>query len=170
MTEQRKTVIMNANETMYLYHYGIVTRIVDGDGFFLADLITGKELEIRLLGIDAPEISNCKKLLQDERETHLPGDLLKKLGLLSKIKLAALLPIGTKISYRCNNKNNIDVYGRTLAYVFLLDNTCINEKMIREGYAKPLKKYYCDALAEYQQLFFAAKAQGKGLFEIMPMF
>lgn len=68
-----------------------MTRIVDGDGFFLADLVTGKELEIRLLGIDAPEISQCKKLFQDERETHLPGDLLKRLGLLSKIKISRLV-------------------------------------------------------------------------------
>ncbi len=103
---------MNANKIMYRYRYGIVTRIVDGDGIFIADLEAGNEFEIRLLGIDAPEISQCKKLIQDERETHLPGDLLRQLGLLSKSHLANLLPIGTKVSYRFADKNNIDLYRR----------------------------------------------------------
>ena len=30
-----------------------------------------QEFEIRFLGIDAPELKPCRKLTQDERETHL---------------------------------------------------------------------------------------------------
>ena len=57
-----------------------ITKIVDGDGLFAVDIFGKNETEIRFLGIDAPEVRRSKKLKQDERETHLPGQLLVKLG------------------------------------------------------------------------------------------
>lgn len=161
---------MKANKTMYRYQYGIVTRIVDGDGLFIADLETEKELEIRLLGIDAPEVSQCKKLLQDERETHLPGDLLKQLGLLSKSQLANLLPVGTRISYRCADKNSIDVYRRLLAFVYLTDGTCVNEILLKSGYAKPLDRYRCDQNSFYKTLNANARFNKNGLYSLVSNF
>jgi micrococcal nuclease len=61
-------------------------------------------------------------------------------------------------------QNGVDTHGRTLAYVFLPDGSCLNEVMIAEGYARPFSKYYCKALAQYQQLHMEAKAQLRGLF------
>ena len=161
---------MNANKIMYRYRYGIVTRIVDGDGIFIADLEKGNEFEIRLLGIDAPEISQCKKLIQDERETHLPGDLLRQLGLLSKSHLANLLPIGTKVLYRCADKNNIDLYRRLLAFVYLADGRCINEILLINGYAKPLDKYECDQISFYKALNTTARVEKCGLYNLVSHF
>lgn len=57
-----------------------ITRVVDGDGIFVQDIFSREEWEIRFLGIDAPEIKRCLKLDQDERETHLPGQLLIEVG------------------------------------------------------------------------------------------
>lgn len=82
---------MSAKEIQYKYEYGIATRIVDGDGIYVTNLITGKEIEIRLLGIDAPEISDCKKLRQDEKETHVPGEFLMVLGRASKKYLTDII-------------------------------------------------------------------------------
>ncbi|MBK8669577.1 MAG: hypothetical protein IPN89_08960 [Saprospiraceae bacterium] len=57
-----------------------VVKIVDGDGLIVKNIITKKEEEIRLYGIDAPEIKLGDKLKQDERELHLPGTFLLTLG------------------------------------------------------------------------------------------
>ena len=60
-------------------HYEIV-KVIDGDGIIVKNIFTKKEEEVRLLGIDAPEIKKCKKLMQDERETHIAGQFLIELG------------------------------------------------------------------------------------------
>jgi len=55
------------------------------------------ETEVRLLGIDAPAVKKCRKLLQDEREAHLPGQLLMELGNISRQYLAS---VGRNITNR----------------------------------------------------------------------
>lgn len=52
----------------------------DGDGIFVKNLITNEVIEIRFYGIDAPELTPCKKLKQDELETSVSGRLLIELG------------------------------------------------------------------------------------------
>ncbi len=158
---------MNAKELKYRYEYGVVTRIVDGDGIFIMNLTTKKELEIRLLGIDAPEMSNCKKLRQDERETHVPGGLLIELGRASKQYLQTLLPIGTTISYVSAVKSNLDVYGRLLAYVYLKDGRCANQEIVRAGYAKAFDKYECDQLSLLLGLNAEARREQRGNYQVV---
>lgn len=143
-----------------------VARVVDGDGLFVYDIFTKKEIEIRLLGIDAPELKRCKKLIQDERETHLPGQLLMELGQHSFKYLSSLAPKNTNISFLTESANSTDPYGRTLAYVFLPDGTCLNEEMIRSGYAKPFDKYFCSQLSYYQQLAIFAKGEQRGNYRL----
>ena len=138
----------DAKELINMFTHYKVSKVVDGDGLYCYNIFNKKEIEIRLLGIDAPEIKRCRKLKQDERELHLPGQLLIELD----------------ITFITEAKNEIDLFGRTLAYVFLSDGTCINEKMIKEGYAKPYNKFYSTQLSGYQQLNFAAKAESKGLY------
>jgi len=147
-----------------------IIKVVDGDGIFVINIFNKLEEEIRFLGIDAPEIRRSKKLQQDERETHLPGQLLLSLGHQSKTFLNTIAPVGTSVTIQMEKSNSIDSYGRTLAYVFLTDCTCLNEIMISEGFAKPFSKYYCRALAEYLQLSFSARSQQKGLFGLVSNF
>lgn len=141
-----------------------ITKIVDGDGLFVIDMFKQNETEIRFLGIDAPEIRSSKKLRQDERETHLPGQLLLELGQASRQYLSTIAPVGTSITLVKEKQHSFDFYGRTLAYVLLSDGSCLNEIMIMEGYAKPYSKYYCEALPVYQTLNFTARQEGKGLY------
>lgn len=147
-----------------------VTKIVDGDGLIVQNMFNQEEEEIRLIGIDAPEIKRTRKLLQDERETHLPGAFLLELGGQSKQFLSTLVPVGTLVTIQMEKKHCYDTYGRTLAYVFLKDGTCVNEVMIIEGYAKPYSRYYCEALPLLQQLHFTAKMSKVGLFNLIPSF
>ena len=147
-----------------------IHKVIDGDGLIVVNMFGKQEEEIRLLGIDAPEIKRCRKLLQDERETHLPGQLLMELGSKSKKFLSELVPVGSHVTLQMERVNGYDVYGRTLAYAFLQEGTCINEVMIKEGYAKPYNRYGCLALADYQQLNIRARAEGKGLYQMVANF
>jgi hypothetical protein len=98
------------------------TEIIDGDTF---RLVTGDT--VRLIGIDAPELSQ-------------PG------GVLSREYLAHLIcgkPITLEMGYEDRDK-----YNRQLRFVYI-DNLCINEEMIRQGYAEarylpenPIREYY----------------------------
>lgn len=148
----------------FCLHYQKIVRLVDGDGLWVMDLFSKREQEIRLLGIDAPEIKRCKKLFQDERETHLPGQLLMELGRLSWKHLASLAPVGETVSIMTESMDSSDIYGRTLAYVHLQDDTCLNEKMITDGFAKPYDRYFCKQMARYQTLSLEARIAARGLF------
>jgi micrococcal nuclease len=147
-----------------------ILSIVDGDGMVVSNLNTSELIEIRLYGIDAPEVKKCRKLLLDEKVTRKPGSFLIKLGLLSKNYLSSIAPINTTVSIYQETKNKIDMYGRTLAYAYLPDGICINEQMIKEGYAKPLNEYYCNQLGSYQYLSNFARQGKKGLYNITQEF
>jgi micrococcal nuclease len=96
--------------------------IIDGDTFRLANGDT-----VRLIGIDAPELSQ-------------PG------GVLSREYLAHLL-LGKPITLERGSEDK-DKYDRLLRFVYI-GNLCINEEMIRQGYAEarylpenPIRDYY----------------------------
>ena len=160
-------------EVINTYHQRnsqILVKAVDGDGLILKDIFNNSEEEIRFLGIDAPEIKQCRKLIQDERETHLPGQLLLLLGRMSLNFLIELIPPGTKLTVKTENKNYLDIYGRTLAYVYLPDGRCVNEIMVAEGYAKPYSRFYCSELTNYQILNMKAKYEKRGLYSVVENF
>ncbi len=161
---------LNINECRFIKSHLFLSRVVDGDGAILNDLGNKSELEIRFLGIDAPEIKSCRKLFQDERETHIAGALLMMLGRLSFNFLNELVLPGTLLNIELEKGNEVDPYGRTLAYVYLPDGRCLNEIMIAEGYAKPYSRYYCSELTNYQILNMKAKNERKGLYEIVDNF
>jgi micrococcal nuclease len=96
--------------------------IIDGDTFRLGNGDT-----VRLIGIDAPEVSQ-------------PG------GVLSREYLAYLI-LGKPITLERGSEDR-DKYNRLLRFVYVND-LCINEEMIRQGYAEarylpesPIRDYY----------------------------
>lgn len=161
---------MDAYKQKYVRTHQKITKVVDGDGLFVVDMFEKNETEIRLLGIDAPEIKRCRKLVQDERETHMPGQLLMKLGNSSKQFLSSIAPVGTFVSLVFEKQESSDVYGRALAYVLLADGSSINERMISEGFAKPYDKHYCEALPLYQSKNIEAKQAKRGLYSEVERF
>ncbi len=159
----------NVNEHRIIKTNLNLSRVVDGDGIILNNLFNKSE-EIRFLGIDAPELKRCRKLYQDERETHIPGELLIHLGWLSFNFMKELVLPGANITIELEKNNHIDLYGRTLAYVYLNDGRCLNEIMVAEGYAKPFSRYSCRELANFQVLNMKAKNERKGLYGIVENF
>ena len=161
---------LEVSSTFMINNFCILKKIVDGDGLILKNVLNNSEEEIRFLGIDAPESKRCKKLIQDERETHRPAQLLLMLGRLSLNFLIELIPPGTKLTVKTESKDSSDIYGRTLAYVNLPDGRCVNEILVSEGYAKPYSRYYCNELTNYQVLNMKAKKERKGLYGIVDYF
>ena len=155
---------LNAKANIIKKNHLKIIKVVDGDGLIVEDIFNNQEFEIRFLGIDAPELKPCRKLTQDERETHLAAQFLMELGRKSLKYLLEIAPPNTNVSILIETENEIDLYGRTLAYVFLEDGSCLNEIMIKEGFAKPYSRYFCNELPKYQMLNLNAKNEQKGLF------
>jgi endonuclease YncB( thermonuclease family) len=88
-----------------------VSRVTDGDSLWVALSATGEPLQVRLLGIDAPEI--CQAGGQQARQ-----ELAERVQ-------------GRQVTLRTQGQ---DTYGRTLATVFV-DELNINKKMVQEGHA-----------------------------------
>jgi micrococcal nuclease len=91
-----------------------IKKFVDGDGIIAEDFITKREFEIRLYGIDAPEISYCNKIKSDEKELQMPAALLIKLGYLSFNFLKSQVNLGEVCTLVQEENNLLDKYGRSL--------------------------------------------------------
>jgi micrococcal nuclease len=109
----------------------------------------------------------CGKLDQDERETHIAGQLLMKMGRMAQKFMIEVAPPETSVTIVQEIENLKDAYGRTLAYVILPDGRCLNEIMVTEGFAKPYNRFFCSELPKYQSLSNTAKIKGKGLFSVL---
>lgn len=97
-----------------------VTKVIDGDTFWVQD-VSGNEIKVRMIGIDAPELkkTNRKEVGRFAKESK---NYLSRLILRKKIYLKFDI-------------DKFDQYRRTLAYVYLPNGTFVNEKLVKEGYA-----------------------------------
>lgn len=145
-------------------------QFVDGDGLIVEDFITKKEYEIRLYGIDAPEMNYCKKVMNDEKELQMPASLLIKLGFQSLEFLKTNVNLGDLCTLVQEENNLVDKYGRLLGYLILSDGRVLNEIMIKDGYAKPYNNVFCEMLPMYQEWNLQAKINLKGLYSIVNKF
>ena len=161
---------LNAKETTIIKSLLKIVKFVDGDGIILEDIVSKKEFEVRLYGIDAPEINYCKKIKKDEIELQVPAALLIKLGYLSFNFLKDQVSLGDVCTLVQEQNNLVDKYGRRLGYLILNDGRVLNEIMIKEGYAKPYNDVFCEMLPMYQEWNLQAKNSSKGLYSIVNKF
>ena len=161
---------LNAKETTITKSLLKIVKFVDGDGIILEDIVSKKELEVRLYGIDAPEINYCNKIKKDEIELQVPAALLIKLGHLSFNFLKDQVNLGDVCTLVQEQNNLVDKYGRLLGYLILNDGRVLNEIMIKEGYAKPYNEVFCEMLPMYQEWNLQAKNSSKGLYSIVNKF
>jgi len=161
---------LNAKETTITKSLLKIVKFVDGDGIILEDIVSKKEFEVRLYGIDAPEINYCKKIKKDEIELQVPAALLIKLGYLSFNFLKDQVNLGDVCTLVQEQNNLVDRFGRLLGYLILNDGRVLNEIMIKEGYAKPYNEVFCEMLPMYQEWNLQAKNSSKGLYSIVNKF
>ena len=106
----------------------------DGDTIVLID---GRH--VRYIGINAPEIRHSDR--EAEPNGYEAKHFNKNLVLSRKVRLEF-------------DKERTDQYGRFLAYVFLEDNTLVNQAMIENGYAYCLPRKPND---RYDEIFLKAQ-------------
>ena len=134
--------------------YYAVTRVVDGDTFWIDDG-SAKGLKIRLIGVDAPEPRNNGKKMKGYFGTESSDYLTRLIG-------------GKKVRLEYD-VGRFDQYGRTLAYVYLEDGTFVNADLVKNGYATvmttPPNVKYADTFVE---LAARARKHKKGLWKESP--
>lgn len=135
-----------------------VLRGVDGDTIHVAGLDGVPDTDIRLIGIDAPEVAH----------PPAPADCYSA----ESRDFVRMYLSGRYVWLTFGNGSTcLDAYGRTLAYVFLGggDRDMVNRQLLQRGYAKA---YIFRDNATYETLFLAdeaaAMAAGAGLWSACP--
>lgn len=98
-----------------------VTKIKDGDTFFVLNPNSAKTEEIRLIGIDAPEIHKTPK-----EDVQCYGK--------EASECLSVLIMNKRVRLQLD-KSRIDRYQRILSYVYLEDSTFVNAELLRKGFA-----------------------------------
>jgi micrococcal nuclease len=95
-----------------------VTRVVDGDTAHVE--LRGHDVTIRFIGIDTPE-------------TVAPGQPIECFGPeASNFTTQRLTGAQVRLEF---DVDRIDPYGRTLAYIWMPDDSLFNETLVRRGFA-----------------------------------
>lgn len=109
---------------------GTVVSVTDGDTLRLE--VDGRELRVRLIGIDTPEIYPEIECFGAEAEAAL----------------AALAPRGSTLGFTYD-RDPRDRFDRELMYLFSTDGTLINLELVSQGFARavlfePNDRYWND--------------------------
>ena len=128
------------------------------------------EKEIRLYGLDAPEVKLNRKMMEDEEKSSLPAELLLQFGLQALDYVLTVAPPKTSVTIITEWDNPYDYWNRQLAYIILPGGECLNELLLINGYAKVTDKYFCSKLAEYQVLNREAQLNELGIYSQVKRF
>lgn len=157
-------MLFNAIAPYFVETHYKISLILDGDSIMVQNIFSKKEKEIRLYGLDAPENKRNRKHYEDEKKSRLAAEFLIQLGKRSTDFVLSLIPPGINITIVTEEKYFYDYYNRQLAHLILPNGSCLNEILVREGYAKTMSEYYCSNLKKYQELNFLAMHSGKRLY------
>lgn len=145
------SLLCNQNIENDHYQFFVVTKIVDGDTFWIDDG-TKKGQKIRLIGVDAPESRKSR------------NKAIGEFGKESKAYATRLLQNKkVRLEY---DVGKYDQFKRALAYVYLEDGSFVNAMLVKEGYAKvmtvPPNVKYADLFLKLER---EAMKKQKGLWK-----
>ena len=120
-------------------HAQVVEEVIDGDSLRVRGIG-----EVRLIGVDTPEwnapfgkeASEFTRRLVEGKRVRLQYD-----------------------------QEKTDKYGRTLAYVYLPSGVFVNEKIIREGYGRLIRRFPFRHRDRFQRYEREARRAGRGLWD-----
>jgi micrococcal nuclease len=133
---------------------GIVTYVYDGDTIKVR-LDSGEEKKVRLIGVDSPEYND------PQEKVRLSAFLAHRFVYSRLYQKPVRLTWG---------QQDLDVYGRLLAYVWTDERTMFNETLVREGYARAYLKYPFDEVWErrFREVESEARQAERGLWRRKP--
>ena len=120
-----------------------VRQVIDGDTITVSGVGV-----VRLLGVDAPEKTG------GYRQSEPYGDAA------TKAMRALVEGQVVRLEYDGPRK---DQYNRTLAYVFLADGRCVNEAIIRAGFAETYRRFDYVKKPQFQAAEREAKDARRGM-------
>ena len=147
-----------------------IEEVLDGDSIIISHRFSKMQKEIRLYGLDAPEVQLNRKMKEDEEKSSLPAQLLMNFGMQSLQFVLSIAPPKTIVTIITEQENYFDYWNRQLGYVLLPNGKCLNEELLTNGYAKATNQYYCGMLAEYQALNRKAQLKKKGIYKVVKNF
>jgi len=157
-------------KNIHVQPFWIVEEVLDGDSLKVKQEFTQERREIRLYGLDAPEVSFSRKMREDEAKSRIPASLLLQYGLQSLDYVLSVCPPGTRITLLTEPKYRTDFWLRNLAYVILPSGECLNELILLHGWAKAANSYFCTQLPYFQYICFQAQKQKKGIYSFIEHF
>lgn len=112
---------------------GTVREVYDGDTIKV-QLNRGKDVVIRILGMDCPESKENNKCHEDEQRGWLSCEEQIPLGKRART-IASQLLLGDTVTLQSGTDQGFksDAYGRGLAYVEMSDGTDFGLEMLRRG-------------------------------------
>lgn len=126
-----------------------VRHVVDGDTLVLED-----NQRVRLIGVDTPEVDHPRYNRVGEPFGEEAKQYLK-----SRIE-------GQEVQLESGSEA-YDKYGRRLAFVYF-NNECLNESLLREGYAEAIRYLRYERKEQYLALEEEARKAGKGMWANSP--
>lgn len=160
----------NAKAPCIVESHWQIEEVLDGDSIIISHRFTQMKKEIRLYGLDAPEVKINRKMKEDEEKSSLPAELLLQFGLQSLQFVLSVAPPKTTVTIITEQENQYDYWNRQLGYVILPSGLCLNELLLQNGYAKATHEYYCGKLAEYQTMNRQAQLNGIGIYSQVKTF
>ena len=147
-----------------------IDEVLDGDSIIICNRFTHLKKEIRLYGLDAPEVKINRKMIEDEQKSSLPAELLLQFGLQSLHFVLSVAPPKTAVTIITEQDNFYDYWNRQLGYVILPNGECLNDLLLINGYAKAMHQYFCSKLAHYQILNREAQLNELGIYSQVKRF
>jgi len=147
-----------------------IEEVLDGDSIIICNRFTQMKKEIRLYGLDAPEVKINRKMIEDEEKSHLPAHLLIQFGLQSLQFVLSVAPPKTIVTIITEQENYYDYWNRQLGYVILPGGECLNDLLLINGYAKATSQYYCSRIGEFLDFNRQAQLDNKGIYSFVNKF
>ena len=157
-------------KNIHVQPFWIVEEVLDGDSLKVKQEFTQERREIRLYGLDAPEVHFSRKMREDEAKTGIPASLLLQYGLMSLNYVLQVCPPGTRITLLTELDNRTDFWLRDLAYVILPSGECLNELILLNGWEKASQNYYCTQLPYFQKICRLAQMNKLGIYQFVDVF
>lgn len=89
-----------------------IDEVLDGDSIIISHLFSKLQKEIRLYGLDAPEVKLNRKLREDEEKSSLPAQLLMIFGMQSLQYVLKIAPPKTIVTIVTEQENYYDYWNR----------------------------------------------------------